>query len=158
MLCFVDKASFPSGRRPFPVLNAAFFGGENRVCPRLLHALDFFQMRFVSFCKLPFKVRKFIGKLSAADRDFYLSPCPDYLVFAKPVAPALSLTFDFYKIGAYRAQPVLVRFKPLQLRMVPVALCLACQHFLRKQCLPPKRDQPLGIKVFGMQRPKPHGK
>lgn len=43
-----------------------------------------------------------------------------------------------------------------QLRMVPVALCVALQDFLGKQRLAPKGDEAFGIEIYWVQGPQPH--
>ena len=49
-----------------------------------------------------------------------------------------------------------LRPEPTELGMVPVALRLSRQHRLGEKSLAPQRDQPSGIKVFGMQAPEAH--
>jgi len=49
-----------------------------------------------------------------------------------------------------------VRAKPRELRMMPVAFGFAAEHFLRKQCFAPQRDESAGVQVFRVQRPQSH--
>jgi hypothetical protein len=44
----------------------------------------------------------------------------------------------------------------LQLRMVPIAFCLATQYSPRQECFPPQRNQTLRIKVLRMDGPESH--
>jgi len=44
----------------------------------------------------------------------------------------------------------------MQLRMVPVPLCLATQHRSGEKTLPPKRHETLGIEILRMECPEAH--
>jgi hypothetical protein len=46
--------------------------------------------------------------------------------------------------------------KSMQLRMVPVTLCLATQHRSGEKTLPPKRHKTLGIEILWMECPEAH--
>jgi hypothetical protein len=44
----------------------------------------------------------------------------------------------------------------MQLRVVPVALCLTTQHSSSEKTLPPKRHKTLGIEILWMKCPEAH--
>jgi hypothetical protein len=50
-----------------------------------------------------------------------------------------------------------VRLKTDELRMMAVAFGFAAEDLLRQQRLAPKRDQALGVEIFRVQSPEPHG-
>ena len=49
-----------------------------------------------------------------------------------------------------------MKFEPVKLRVVEIALGSATQYGARQQCLAPQRNQALRVEITRVHRPKPH--
>jgi len=107
--------------------------------------------RRVANQQLVLQVTPFIRKLPRTDPDrLHRADRPD-LGAIERVTATRGLGLDRREIGVDGQQRMRVPAKALKLWMMGVAARLAAQHGLGKQGLTPKRDQPFGVQVFGVQ-------
>jgi len=76
--------------------------------------------------------------------------------FVKGVATRHCLGMYRSKVCIDGTTRCIVRPKAVELRMIPIPLCLPSQYRTSQQCFAPQRNQSLRVKVFRMDRPESH--
>jgi hypothetical protein len=107
--------------------------------------------------QLSAQVRPFVKQLAVGFFQHDHSREPRNFRTVEFITAPRGLFVHGFEEGSERCHGFCVGLKPDELRVMPVAFGFAAQDLLRQQRLPPERDESLGVEVFRVQGPKPHG-